>query len=137
MTIVECAARGAVLLDERRPGWASLIDVDELDISSPVVCALGQIYANEAISLHYSTRFPFEIGRTRLGLTHCDTVMHGFALGFCWDYSRGEEFDSDEEGFAMLNDAWLVEIAMRTSLVPAAVSFGPEAAFEEAELQLA
>ena len=35
-------ARGAALLDEKRPGWEAMIDLSSLDISDPYKCILGQ-----------------------------------------------------------------------------------------------
>jgi hypothetical protein len=45
-TIAERVARGAKLLDERRPGWAEKIDLAEFKIKSCSKCALGQVYGD-------------------------------------------------------------------------------------------
>jgi hypothetical protein len=42
--ITERVARGAALLDAKRPGWASRIDLVALDITSTSNCILGQLY---------------------------------------------------------------------------------------------
>lgn len=39
----EAARNGAAILDERVPGWASKIDLDELRLSSCTQCVLGQL----------------------------------------------------------------------------------------------
>lgn len=39
----ERCARGAALLDARRPGWADQINTEILDINSPSRCVLGQL----------------------------------------------------------------------------------------------
>jgi hypothetical protein len=44
MKIVE---RGALFLDEVRPGWATRIDPDTLDLASSCDCVLGQLYQSE------------------------------------------------------------------------------------------
>jgi hypothetical protein len=43
--ITERVERGAALLDERRPGWWQLIDLDALDIRSTCNCVAGQLGA--------------------------------------------------------------------------------------------
>ncbi len=37
-------SRGAELLDEKKPAWALMIDVDKLDIIDEANCILGQLY---------------------------------------------------------------------------------------------
>lgn len=39
----ERVARGAALLDEKRPGWANAINTGELDMSVDCMCILGQL----------------------------------------------------------------------------------------------
>ena len=65
---MQCAERGAKLLDEKLPGWATQIDLDTLDLWSPKTCILGQLYAD------------FEVG---LQVTDTDgnAVKHGFVPG--------------------------------------------------------
>lgn len=49
MTAVEArtrVARGAALLDEKRPGWASRINIATLDIADECACVLGQLEGN-------------------------------------------------------------------------------------------
>lgn len=43
-TMLEDIARGVELLDETVPGWDSRIDVETLNIASPVKCVLGQLF---------------------------------------------------------------------------------------------
>jgi hypothetical protein len=38
----------AAILDELRPGWATLVDLDRLDIQNPRMCILGQVFAAQA-----------------------------------------------------------------------------------------
>jgi hypothetical protein len=41
-------ARGAALLDEKRPGWAAEIDLDDLEMGSCFSCVLGQLFGEFA-----------------------------------------------------------------------------------------
>ena len=65
--ITERVERGAALLDEKRPGWLDLIDLDRLSIASACRCVLGQIGG-------YLTEL------TSLGIREgpCGDVSHGF-----------------------------------------------------------
>lgn len=45
MTAADRAARGAVLLDEKRPGWAAEIDLSVLVLDNACRCVLGQLFA--------------------------------------------------------------------------------------------
>lgn len=38
------APKGAALLDEKMPGWADKIDLDELQLNDQCNCVLGQVY---------------------------------------------------------------------------------------------
>lgn len=40
-------AKGAALLDERKPGWVGLIDLSTFDLSCTDRCILGQLYRND------------------------------------------------------------------------------------------
>ena len=43
----ERVAKGAALLDEKRPGWVDRIDLDTLDIDNCEDCVLGQAFEAE------------------------------------------------------------------------------------------
>jgi hypothetical protein len=45
-TIAERVAAGAEFLDRNEPGWVGRIDLDQLDISSPCRCILGQVFGD-------------------------------------------------------------------------------------------
>ncbi len=113
-TIAERVARGAALLDERRPGWAVEIDTGHLEMDCPNFCILGQIYGRfdtgcEALSIdQYAPR----------GLVDSFEVLKGNA----------DVFPADAE-YAALQAAWLAAIAARLTPEPA---WQPEP--QEAEL---
>lgn len=52
MTIQERVANGAALLDEKKPGWRDKINLEELDISDPSRCVVGQLYQGRGGYLH-------------------------------------------------------------------------------------
>jgi hypothetical protein len=39
-------ARGATILDKKRPGWVDLIDLGKLDLASNRQCVLGQVFGS-------------------------------------------------------------------------------------------
>lgn len=62
------AARGAVRLDEVRPGWASLADPRRLKVDDYTFCPLGQVYGHYRMSPRALRRhavrdgfFPFDL----------------------------------------------------------------------------
>lgn len=60
-------ANGEALLDDMRPGWWLLADLDTLDVLHPSNCILGQLYGR------------YDHGKAALGFT--DGSVYGFALG--------------------------------------------------------
>lgn len=48
MSAAEAVANGAQLLDEKRPGWYDLIDLDKLNVANDEVCICGQLEKYEA-----------------------------------------------------------------------------------------
>jgi hypothetical protein len=74
-TTADRVARGAALLDEYRPGWASEIHLHELSIESDSNCVLGQLYGN------------YGLGREQLRIL---TTTHSEALGFTGGYAGGD-----------------------------------------------
>lgn len=84
-------ARGAALLDEKRPGWAGEIDVGKLDVAECRRCMLGQLFNG------------YSIGDLKLFPTNNQSAgRHGFIATIC------------EEEYAVLQTCWLAEIAKRT-----------------------
>jgi hypothetical protein len=50
-TVAVRVAAGAAFLDEREPGWADRIDLDQLDLSSDCRCVLGQLHGDYGTGL--------------------------------------------------------------------------------------
>ena len=102
MTAAERVAKGAALLDERRPGWAVLVDVGLLD-------RLGAV--NVLAQLWHDSRYlaPYVAASDELG-----THGRNHELGFVRDGVDGVEYPE-------LNAAWRDEVARRrTPEAPAA-----------------
>ena len=96
-------AKGAAHLDQVRPGWHERIDVGALTLHDPCGCIVGQLCG---------TRQHFNLGRDALDLTGGaigTAVMYGFDANM-----RDTDFESScDEVFALLQDAWIAEIARR------------------------
>ena len=58
--------RGALFLDEKRPGWWKEIDVDRLNMGNPVSCVLGQLCGSYGDGLY------------QLGITPAEQFRLGF-----------------------------------------------------------
>lgn len=108
-------AKGVTLLDEKRPGWERLIDLDTLDIRDGNVCVTAQLSGES----HWHT------GMTQLGLTggdHGTYVSHGFnAEGDCECCHDSREVPAgynQEEAYDTLNDLWKGVITERRTATP-------------------
>lgn len=93
-------AKGAALLDEKKPGWEHQINLDTLNISSGTTCVTAQL----------SGVRNFKTGMEQLGLTEGDDgtyVAHGFNSescgGNCEGFGNGCPQDN---AFAALNTLW-------------------------------
>ncbi len=64
----ENVRRGMALLDERSPGWRQEIEVEFINVESPIDCPLGQVY-----NTYYN-------GLRELGLSVEESVACGFSL---------------------------------------------------------
>jgi hypothetical protein len=96
-TAERCAARGARLLDRKRPEWPHLIDPVRLDVRSGCECPLGQVYGLYRDGLRAIAPW-----RWLLLLVSFWPEWHGFMR---WPSST----DDGRE----LNAAWRAEIASR------------------------
>lgn len=94
-TLTHAAAKGADLLDEDRPGWATMIDLDTLDVSDLANCPLGQVYGQFTSSLY------------RLG------IDPSLASEFGFDLSGRSSREEEDEQFTHLTRAWTEEILSR------------------------
>lgn len=96
-------ARGAKLLDLKRPGWAGEIDPDLLDMRSCAECVLGQ--------LHGRRDYSYGTGVVAIGfeIWDDDDIRHGFHAAFGPSNPLGRRAE-----YAALRVAWLAEVAKRT-----------------------
>lgn len=83
--------KGAKLLDEKKPGWADEINPDRLDLSSGLMCIVGQTFGE------------FSRGVADLGVEDND-----YKYGFDTD-----PLDEDDS-YADLDEAWLKQINKRS-----------------------
>ena len=103
----EQVARGAAVLDERVPGWESLVDLDALDLRCVHRCVLGQVGARR----FGFRRDPYAETVAALQL-ELQTVRHGFNLAVPLPWA-----------WQALHRAWVQEISLRRAArgVPADV----------------
>lgn len=111
-------AKGAALLDEKRPGWECLIDLDTLDIANGAVCVTAQL----------SGVSDFRTGMKQLDLTSGDDgtyVLHGFnaestdtpeAYGLDNAEDSGVVRDAQFAAYATLNNLWRDLITTRLAV---------------------
>ncbi len=100
-TIAERVARGAALLDERRPGWAGEVNAERLEMNDCYECVLGQLFGG------------FIDGWAALDLDDKDTPDCGF------EAESHHNPPSHNPEYAALKAAWLAEIAARLEPAPA------------------
>lgn len=98
------AARGAKLLDEKRPGWHRVIDLGALDIRNPADCVLGQQDRYDVMIEEFFGHIEDWRDQRR------ECTRHGFDLS-AMAYLK-EDMDYR---FRALNAAWLREITERLS----------------------
>lgn len=67
MNLEERIALGVQFLDAVKPGWAGQIDTNELELSNPASCVLGQLYREEAETVYAESPWSgYTIGGWRL-----------------------------------------------------------------------
>jgi hypothetical protein len=95
----ERVARGATLLDERVPGWRSLVKPADLRMTDGSTCIVGQLSLAGAWERYLYG--PYTSGLEALGLTDQEAHQHGFVTY----YDGTEEMDYD--GTAALTEHWI------------------------------
>lgn len=73
-TLQSRVRRGAKWLDKHYPGWEELVNPDKIDLGSPTMCVLGQIYGrfyDGLISLRIMNQYVQHgyAGKDEIGLT--------------------------------------------------------------------
>ncbi|MFJ2650896.1 hypothetical protein ACIO1C_29775 [Streptomyces sp. NPDC087420] len=111
-------AKGAALLDEKRPGWEREVDLDVLDIANGAVCVTAQL----------SGRSDFRTGMKQLDLTSGDDgtyVLHGFnaesadtpeAYGLDDTKDSDVVLDAQNAAYDTLNTLWRALITTRLAV---------------------
>ena len=99
----DAVARGIDLLDRHIPGWAGLIDLDELDIESCNHCILGQVARETGVDSEYLGRFGAMLDRLDLHGRAVDE--HGFDAPY--------DGRKDGTGYSTLTALWANEVAAR------------------------
>lgn len=107
------AARGAALLDEARPGWASEIDITDLAVGSVDLCVIGQLYCCQTHEDYF--RALAELAPPTVSDYAIDdwAAEHGFAA-----HPDVTDPVMIALTYARLLDAWLAEIGRRTEDLP-------------------
>jgi hypothetical protein len=96
-------AAGAAALDERQPGWAARIELDQIDLASdrgnPLTLLSGDFYEG------------------LLGLVHTDPDPQVRSHPYTWAVTHGFDIDASvvdaTAAYAELDDCWRNEIARR------------------------
>lgn len=101
----EAVRKGAELLDERVPGWASKIVQDEFGMIDRDTCVLGQQVQGFG-GFEKLTYDLFGSGDGHFGFNWGEIEAHGFAAP-----TLGVE--EDVEAYAALDDAWQQQINKR------------------------
>lgn len=104
MTPAERVARGAKLLDERRPGWWERV-TEELVMASSCGCVLGQVLDEEADEAGWSGGYFYGVSELGPGSTVEDDDNWAFEHGF---YSH-------TNSYAALALEWHLAIEQRRS----------------------
>jgi hypothetical protein len=73
----ERVAKGAALLDDKKPGWAERIDLGKLQMHSCYECILGQLFAADHLT---DAHTPFGVGIRALLLADDDDVPSAYGF---------------------------------------------------------
>jgi len=99
------AARGAALLDEKRPEWLGLMNVDTLDVQSLDDCPIGQAWPDRVFTASVRELF--------------DWPGEGCMCRFCRPIVDQHGFDTPAgiDGYDQLTAAWKALIQARRDVV--------------------
>lgn len=111
LSVDECAACGAALLDRVIPDWYRQVDSTNLDVQDTDTCVLAQLYGS------YNAGVLSLFGSYRL-IHQAEHGFDGAAVADCGDYN---DIDIDLDAFFLdveslnrqLSVAWVVEIHKR------------------------
>jgi hypothetical protein len=112
----ERVARGAALLDQKRPGWEHQIDTGKLDLSQSCFCVLGQVCGNYYHVVR-DADWRHLFGRSDLRLRVAEATALGFRhTGRSGTREGGRRWKTIQAEYRLLQDCWIELIADR--LVP-------------------
>jgi hypothetical protein len=88
LVVAERVAAGVAWLDEHEPGWETLMNVLDLEMSVSCRCVLGQVYADDAEHSFYQDGFAYGISAHDIGFET------GIALGFDADTRMPDNWEA-------------------------------------------
>jgi len=102
----EQIARGIAVLNERRPSWRELIDMEQLDVISVMTCPVGQAY--EITSNLTEAGRAWDAALVDLGAPRYDTIRGFYADSptRAWAIDHGFETDGGYTAYEELTDEW-------------------------------
>jgi len=130
-------AKGAALLDERTPGWASKIDLEELYLGDGRRCVLGQLFPKErtveaprwlcerynSVANYVRVNKASDVSETELRrrakeyVSHCDAnyFLGAKVLGLSPRAARSHGFDAipGHTDYSELDEAWAEQVLER------------------------
>jgi len=86
----QAVAKGAAVMDERKPGWRKRVNLEAFSVASVRSCVLGQCYGS------------FNAGTEALGLGRVGAAE----LGFIWQIGQVDNADL----ISALDEAWRAQI---------------------------
>lgn len=95
--------RGAVFLDDLRPGWERVINLDHLELADSCRCVLGQLFG------HYLTGLAVVV---KTGISIGLAEMHSYELGFNVPASEMHDRRAPTP-YRELDELWISEIEAR------------------------
>lgn len=104
----ECVERGASLLDQQLPGWASMIDVSTLELSSSCNCVAGQLGKHILVDWDEDYRDVYNLAIEKLGVDNYDETNEADAAT-----SHGFECDHYLSAYSLLQKNWIEQINKR------------------------
>lgn len=122
--IVEArVAAGAQWLDEQLPGWADKVDLEQLNMSSPFWCVLGQL-APDLLGTPRDDwmRADYLDAVRRYGSENDKAVREAWAIGHGFYLASSDLVDLSDVHQTYVDlgyvDAWTAEITKRASVTP-------------------
>jgi len=122
----EAVAKGAALLDEKRPGWEFEVDWRMFDIRRTTYCVLGQLFGDDYPIPYGKTGYArgleeLELLRKACKEPNCYLCKEDATPSISYGFNVGNNEDGDD--WNALHDAWLTLATARgASDVPGPIS---------------